>query len=733
MKEEREIGRGPRRGPAAYGQAVLSVAALLALAVTGVLARPRPLPRPDAPQPAVAAPAPSAAAGKARAAGPAGEPASPATAGPAKPAASAGPPPAAFEGRPDRVRGLYLTGYTAGNPVRLAELLTLAKRGGLNAMVIDAKDDDGRITWRSGIPLAAEIGADSTKIADVRALLRRLEENDIYPIARIVVFCDPVLSQKKPDWGVRVNGVLWRDRRRLTWTNPYRREVWEYNVAIAKEAARAGFREIQFDYVRFPEDDLPGVTDGVTREQRVGAISGFLAYAVRELKPLGVRVSADVFGLTTTVTDDMKIGQEYASVAAQVDYISPMVYPSHYARGNYGLDDPDAHPYETVYNSMIKAFEKTPELPLERHRPWIQDFSLRHPYGVKEVEAQIRALADAGIRQFLLWNPNNRYTAGVDYALIDAPPRKPLPRPAPQPKQEPAPKETAPAGEARTEPEPGRLTPNELGRIMVLEYHRFGPREERWTRTPANFRRDLEALYRRGYRPVNMADVAEGRIDLPRGYTPVVLTFDDGTEGQFRFIDADGRRRVDPDSAVGVLLDFHERHPDWPLRATFYVFGTPFEDPATWKEKVRLLRSWGMEVGNHTLNHRGLGDLDPEATAREVGGLQARLAEADPELRTVTLALPYGTPPKAPEAAKAGTFAGHTYAIRAFLLVGAGPSRSPHDRNFDPYGVPRIQVVDSSIEPKANFDRWLAYFDAHPEERYASDGDPSRVTALYGN
>lgn len=318
---------------------------------------------------------------------------------------------------------------------------------------------------------------------------------------------------------------------------------------------------------------------------------------------------------------------------------------------------------------------------------------------------------------------------GAPAAGKNTPAGHPAPRPegdpaGPRPAPDTPPPAPDPQGAAAA---PGPLEPNESGRIMVLEYHRFGPREERWTRTPANFRRDLEELYRRGYRPVNMADVAGRRLDLPRGYTPVVLTFDDGTEGQFRFIEKDGRRQIDPDSAVGVLLDFHERHPDWPLRASFYVNDVPFDDRATWKEKVRLLRAWGMEVGNHTLVHANLGRLDAAATAREIGGLDALLAQADPNLRTETLALPFGAQPKAPEAARAGVFQGRTYAIKSFLLVGAGPAPSPYDSAFDPYRVPRIQVVDSSIEPRGNFDRWLAYFDAHPEERYVSDGDPSRV------
>ena len=423
------VARCAKAGHGFLPAAVLVLGLLLA-AASPSLPPDRPH-RPAAPTPPAAAPEPGTAAPP---------PAAPPDAGEAAPD-DARPRPD-FAGRAERVRGLYLTGYTAGNPDRLAALLRLAKEGGLNAMVIDAKDDDGRVTWRSDVPLAAEIGANSDKIPDIQALIRTLEENDIYPIARVVVFCDPLLSRRRPEWAVRVDGRLWRDRRGLSWTNPYLREVWEYNVEVAKAAARAGFREIQFDYVRLPEHDLPGFTAGMPLEKRVEAITNFLRYARQELEPLGVKLSADVFGLTTTVTDDMKIGQDYAAIAAVVDYISPMVYPSHYSPGNYGLPDPEARPYETVYNSMMKAREKTPDLPLERHRPWIQDFSLRHRYGAAEVEAQIRALADAGIRQFLLWNPNNRYTPGVNYRLIEAA----APPPEPHPSSPPEPGTPAPAG-----------------------------------------------------------------------------------------------------------------------------------------------------------------------------------------------------------------------------------------------------------------------------------------------
>lgn len=319
---------------------------------------------------------------------------------------------------PVHVRGLYLTGYTAGSRERIDDLLGFVKKAGLNAMVIDAKDDDGRVSFRTDIPLAAEIGANSEKIKDPVALMQELSDNGIYTIARIVVFCDPLLAKKRPDLAI-LNGK-WHDPRGLGWSDPLKEEVWKYNVDIAKAAAKAGFKEIQFDYIRFPERKLAATTLGLSREKRVEAITGFLDYAVKELRPYNVFVSADVFGLTTTVEDDMMIGQDYAEIARSVDYISPMVYPSHYSPGNYGLANPDAAPYETVLASIEKGKAKTPDLSADHVRPWIQDFTLRHHYGKTEVEAQLKALAKVGVHQFILWDPKNRYTRDVDFSVLEA-------------------------------------------------------------------------------------------------------------------------------------------------------------------------------------------------------------------------------------------------------------------------------------------------------------------------
>ncbi|MBE3590610.1 MAG: polysaccharide deacetylase family protein [Firmicutes bacterium] len=292
---------------------------------------------------------------------------------------------------------------------------------------------------------------------------------------------------------------------------------------------------------------------------------------------------------------------------------------------------------------------------------------------------------------------------------------------------------------------PGPLAPNEAGQIMVLMYHqiRRDSRDWRWSRTPEGFRQDLEALYERGYRPVNMVDVVRGRIDVPRGYTPVVLTFDDSTEGQLRFLPAAGGStappatlkeavaRLDPDCAVGILVAFHEEHLDWPLRASFYVnAGTgPFGPRDEGEIKLRLLAALGFEIGNHTYTHENLNALSEEGTRRQLALDQAAVAKAVPGYELLTLALPFGGYPKRPDLLKSGEADGTRYRNLAFLLVGANPAPSPFLSTFDPYRVPRVQVVDPARKLSATFPyTWLAEFDKHPERRFVSDGDPDTVT-----
>ncbi|HHW01847.1 MAG TPA: putative glycoside hydrolase [Thermoanaerobacterales bacterium] len=325
---------------------------------------------------------------------------------------------------PVKVKGIYLTGWKAGIPGELEKMINLVDTTELNAMVIDVKDNTGRLTYKSKIPMVAQIGSGSNRIPDIDGLLKTLKEHGIYTIGRIVVFEDPVLSKARPAFAVKnKKGENWVTRKGLGWVDPYNTGVWDYAVSIAEEAARKGFNEIQFDYVRFPSDgDLKDIVYPANNgRSRVQTISAFLSYAKKRLEPYGVYVSADIFGLVTTAEDDMKIGQYLEDVVKTVDYISPMVYPSHYAPGSYGLSNPNAAPYETVYHSLstaVKRLEKVDGFKAEI-RPWLQDFTLgAPPYGPREVRAQIKATYDAGLSQWILWDPANTYTVA---ALIPEP------------------------------------------------------------------------------------------------------------------------------------------------------------------------------------------------------------------------------------------------------------------------------------------------------------------------
>lgn len=314
---------------------------------------------------------------------------------------------------PVEVKGLYMTGWIAGIPSRRNKLISLIDRTELNAVVLDVKDDEGQLTGDDmGITLAQQIKASYHK-ANLPDVLEAFRQHNIYPIARIVCFKDTLLAMKRPDLAVKTsNGNVWRDRRGAPWVDPYNQEVWKYNIDIAKAAARLGFREIQFDYVRFVSD---GNIATAIYPNKTGSkednILNFLNYAKKELAPYNVFISADVFGLTTSVPDDLQIGQKFEKVSSSVNYICPMVYPSHYYPGTYGIANPNANPYDTVHNSMIRAVKKTQGAII---RPWLQDFSLGAPiYTATHVIAQKKAVYAAGLKEWILWNPQNKYQEGA--------------------------------------------------------------------------------------------------------------------------------------------------------------------------------------------------------------------------------------------------------------------------------------------------------------------------------
>lgn len=319
---------------------------------------------------------------------------------------------------PDNVRGLYVNAWAAGSRNRLAGLLEIAARTEINTFVIDIKDATGYISHATELAAAHEIGAtEEIRIRDLPGVLDRLEQAGIYPIARIVVVKDPLLSAARPELAVQdTAGGVWVDSKGTIWLNPYNTEVWRYHVALAREVALLGFPEIQWDYVRFPDapasDHARSIYPGAAGQSKPEAIRAFLEYTRDELADLDVEVTADVFGITTTASRDVGVGQVWESFIDVVDVALPMVYPSHYQPGSSGFDSPNAHPYEIVRRALRDAVRRSALVDgAGMTRPWLQDFSLGEPiYAAPEVRAQIQAAYDAGVEQWILWNPGSSYT-----------------------------------------------------------------------------------------------------------------------------------------------------------------------------------------------------------------------------------------------------------------------------------------------------------------------------------
>lgn len=255
-----------------------------------------------------------------------------------------------------KVKGIYVSGPMAGT-VGMDNLIALVDRTELNALVIDVKNDDGYLTCELDVPLAEQIGSEKHYIKDLPALVQTCKEKNIYLIARVVAFKDPILAEKMPEWSLHnSDGSIFRDKSGLAWVNPYRKEVWEYLASVGEAAIKAGFDEVQYDYVRFSTDsrmkqvDFGDSTKGRTKTE---AISGFTLYASERIHAAGGRISADVYGVVIDSEEDQQIvGQNYVEMSRSLDAISPMIYPSHYGPYNYQIPVPDAQPYDTVLAAM---------------------------------------------------------------------------------------------------------------------------------------------------------------------------------------------------------------------------------------------------------------------------------------------------------------------------------------------------------------------------------------------
>jgi len=315
--------------------------------------------------------------------------------------------------RMNPIKGVYLTAYSAGSEKKMAEIIDLIDRTELNAVVIDIKDYTGKVLYDSEVELANELGLENNITGDLKELIVSLHEHNIYAIARQTVFQDPILARKKPEWALKnINGGLWYDYKGLAWVDPSIREVWDYNLAITKEAITMGFDEINFDYVRFPSDGpMSALKYNNGDLEKYEVMGQFYEYLDEELDKYPVKISLDLFGFVMEKTgeDDMNIGQRLEDALDEVNAICPMMYPSHYPSGHLGLANPADYPGLVIENGMKKGahlFENRKAV----LRPWLQAFNLGAVYDAVKIREQIDMTEKYTDGGWMLWNAANRYT-----------------------------------------------------------------------------------------------------------------------------------------------------------------------------------------------------------------------------------------------------------------------------------------------------------------------------------
>lgn len=318
---------------------------------------------------------------------------------------------------PSEVRGIYFTGWAAGSPVYQRRMLELIRETNINSVVIDIKDATGRLSYIPNDPTLQAIGSGQAKIKDIKKVLQELHNQGIYVIGRVSVFQDPYFVKKHPEYGVLRKSdktSLWQDHKGIRWLDASETAVWDYVISIADDAYTQGFDEINFDYVRFPSDgDMKDLyfpkSDGLLKKD---VMKNFFSYLRDNTKHKGYKISADVFGITTSATTDIGIGQDFSEIMSLVDYISPMIYPSHYGTLSFGFKNPAEFPGEVVNKALSGAIEKakaTGQDP-KKIRPWLQDFDLGARYTKELVGAQIESSEALGITSWLMWDPKNIYT-----------------------------------------------------------------------------------------------------------------------------------------------------------------------------------------------------------------------------------------------------------------------------------------------------------------------------------
>jgi hypothetical protein len=329
------------------------------------------------------------------------------------------PPPVTHLPTPKAVKAIYMTSYVAGDKKWRESLIKTIETTELNSIIIDIKDYTGQIAFPVSDRLTnlKTLATVDNRIPDLQAFLADLHKRGIYTIARIATFQDPALVKKRPDLAVKQNidrTKVWADRKGQTWVDAGASEAWDYFIAIGVEAYSIGFDEVNYDYIRFPSDgDMKNIYFPFSEgKKKADVMKSFFTYLDEKLSPVHVVTSADLFGMTTTNSDDLNIGQVLEPALEHFDYVAPMVYPSHYPTNFMGFKNPAEKPYEVIKYSMDKAVARASTSPGQL-RPWLQDFSLGAIYDAAKVKAQIQAVYDSGLTSWMLWNASNKYTLGA--------------------------------------------------------------------------------------------------------------------------------------------------------------------------------------------------------------------------------------------------------------------------------------------------------------------------------
>lgn len=336
------------------------------------------------------------------------------------------------------IRALYVNRFAAQSAKKMRHLIGVADSTEINGLVIDIKDEFG-LNFHSTDPMLQKNEGTMTKVADLKTLVDTIRAHGILPIARIVVFKDSVAARMNPEHTIRkADGSPWRDKKGITWVNPYAKAIWEYNFRVADEAVRMGFGEIQFDYIRFPEPYKslpPQVFPESNNRGKTAVLADFLSTANARMDKVGVRTTADIFGLVTTVRGALEVGQAWEPLAQATDVLLPMTYPSHYPHGSFGIRSPNAEPEKVIHIAVTSARLRDEKLGLtgERVRPWLQAFTLGKPhYGPDEIRAEKQGVYDSGYDGWVLWNPGSRYDdilSALEPTFISRKKNPPVPAP----------------------------------------------------------------------------------------------------------------------------------------------------------------------------------------------------------------------------------------------------------------------------------------------------------------